>query len=745
MLGLRAKLLSFCQKASIPLRTVAAITRQRSSMDHLRFDAGDTTLMISCAIGAPPRIAHWGARLSDRVDFSDVALLNTTQGGPGSADVPIPGSLALEPGLGLLGPTGLAVHRSGRDWGCRLDVVCATQHLNTAEIMCADERAKIQLVYTLSVDPDTGVLTVSSVLTNAGDGMLDVAEMATACLPIPQPMTEIIGFSGRWSGEFQRQRLDRFAGGYVRENRRGRTSHDSFPALILCEASTTESAGAAYGLHLAWSGNHRLRVDSLSDGRVFASLGALLLPGEIRLEAGAHYQSPDIIAAFSPKGFSGLSQNVHAHIRRNILRPETRAKVRPVHYNTWEAVWFDHDVATLKDIADRAAAIGVERFVLDDGWFGSRRDDTSGLGDWGVSDAVYPDGLAPLVDHVTQLGMEMGIWFEPEMVNPDSDLYRAHPDWALKVEGIDQIPFRHQYVLDISRQDVAEYLFSKIDAVLSNHAIGYIKWDMNRDLNHPGDDHGRPRAQAQVVALYALLERIRAAHPHVEIETCSSGGARPDMGILARTDRIWTSDTNDAVDRQAIQRGASFFLPLDVMGTHVGPGTCHQTGRKLSIEMRAGTAMMGHMGLELNLLTEPESDLIILKDAIALHKQHRALIHHGDFYRLDLPDYLNGVGVVAPDASEALYSIAILKGHAASLPDRFYARGLDPASRYRVQLVWPKNWQSISAPSIMTTLDLNGDGAVLSGEAIMTLGLHLPLAAPETVLVFHFNAANGSA
>jgi alpha-galactosidase len=359
-------------------------------MDHLRFDAGDTTLMISCAVGAPPRIAHWGARLSDQVGNADVALLNTKQGGPGSADTPIAESLALEPGLGLLGPTGIAVHRDGTDWGSRFDVVSVTKHGDTAHIFCADERTKLRLDYRISVDPDTGVVTLNSVLTNAGEGSVDVAEMATACIPIPQKMTDIIGFSGRWSGEFQRERFDRFSGGFVRENRRGRTSHDSFPALILCEASTTESAGAAYGLHLAWSGNHRLRVDSLSDGRVFASLGALLLPGEIRLEVGEHYQSPDIIAAFSRTGLTGLSQNFHAHVRRKILRPETRAKVRPVHYNTWEAVWFDHDVATLKDIADRAAAIGVERFVLDDGWFGSRRDDKSGLGDWSVScDATW--------------------------------------------------------------------------------------------------------------------------------------------------------------------------------------------------------------------------------------------------------------------------------------------------------------------------------------------------------------------
>jgi alpha-galactosidase len=709
-------------------------------MNHIRFDAGETTLILGCAVGAPPHVIHWGGRLRESVDVTDLIRLSTRQGGPGMADVPITASLAMEPGLGLMGPTGFAAHRAGRDWGSRFDVTGVTKTASGATINCADPRTGLGLAYHIAVDPVSGVVTIGTTLTNQGDAPLDLNEMATACLPIPQPMTEIIGFSGRWTEEFRRERLSRFAGGYVRENRRGRTSHDSFPALILCSPATGENAGEAFGLHLAWSGNHRLRVDTLNDGRVIASLGALLLPGEIRLAPGETYTSPDIVAAYSASGLAALSRHFHRHVRTNILRPSTRAKPRPVHYNTWEAVYFDHDVDRLKDLATRAAALGVERFVLDDGWFGARRDDRAGLGDWIISDAVYPQGLTPLVDHVTGLGMEMGIWFEPEMVNPDSDLFRAHPDWALEIPGVAQIPFRNQYVLDISRPEVSDYLFGQIDAVLRDHAIGYIKWDMNRDLNHPGDAHGYPRAFAQVAALYALIDRVRAAHPLVEIETCASGGARPDMGILAHTDRIWTSDCNDAHDRQTIQRGASFFLPLDVMGAHVGPSVCHQTGRKLSMAMRAGTALMGHMGLELNLLIESEVELAQLKDAIALHKEHRALIHNGDFQRLDAPDYLNIVGVIAADKGEALWSVALMKGHDATLPDRLFPVGLNPDASYRVRLVWPGNWRPQASPSIVDALDLLGKGAILSGEALMKVGLQLPLTVPETVLLFHMAA-----
>ena len=708
-----------------------------SHLSNIRFDAGETTLIISCAVGAPPHILHWGRRLDADASIDDLVRMTTQQGGPGGADVPSGASLAMEPGLGLLGPNGIGAHRDGQDWGSRFDVVEVIGTANGATIRCADERTKLSLDYAVNVDPVTGILTIDSVLTNKSENPLNLTEIATAFLPIPQSMTQIIGVSGRWTDEFRRERFDRFTGAYVRENRRGRTSHDSFPAVILCNGATNENTGEAFGLTLAWSGNHRLRVDTLNDGRVFASMGALLLPGEIRLAPGESYTSPEIVAGYSGQGLAALSRHFHSHVRTHLLRPSTRAKPRPVHYNTWEAVWFDHDVERLKDLATRAAALGVERFVLDDGWFGGRRHDRAGLGDWVVSDAVYPQGLKPLVDHVTGLGMEMGIWFEPEMVNPDSDLYRAHPDWALQIEGIAQVPFRNQLVLDISRPEVSDYLFDRINNVLSDHAIGYIKWDMNRDLNHPGDAEGRPRALAQVTALYALIDRIRAAHPAVEIESCASGGGRPDLGILAHTDRIWTSDSNDALDRQGIQRGASYFLPLDVIGAHVGPSTCHQTGRKLSMAMRAGTAMMGHMGLELNLLTEPLGDLDQLKAAIAVHKQHRALIHNGDFQRLDTPDYLNIIGVVAADQRAAIWSVAFLAGHAATLPDRLRPTGLDPKARYQIKIIWPTDWRSISGPSVVDALDLTGKGVEVSGEALMTAGMQLPLTIPQTVLIFH--------
>ncbi len=710
-------------------------------MDYIRFDSGDMTLIISCTVGTVPAIIHWGNRLEPSTSIEEIKALSIRRGVNGNADVVIQPSLAMEIGLGYAAPSGFEAHREGRSWGSYFTVFSAAKYEDRAQIQCHDSSTQIRLTYDITVNPDTGLIQLSSSVTNGIDsddnsGILTLNKMATAVLPIPGRMTELIGFTGRWADEFRRERFKRFSGSYVRENKRGRTSHDSFPGIILARPDTREKSGEAYGLHLAWSGNHLIRVDTLMDGRVLASMGALLFPGEIRLKAGETFQSPTIVAGYSSNGLSALSRHFHDHVRNELLRPEVRNRPRPVHYNSWEAIYFDHDIEKLKAMADKAASIGVERFVLDDGWFGTRRDTSSGLGDWVVSDLIYPDGLKPLIDHVTGLGMEMGIWFEPEMVNPDSDLFRAHPDWILHLHDKEQVPFRNQYVLDISRPEVSDYLFNQIHIILGDHDIGYVKWDMNRDLNHPGNAMGYAKPHAHVMALYALIERIREKHPNVEIESCASGGGRPDFGILAHTDRVWTSDSNDAIDRQNIQKGASHFLPLCVLGSHVGPAKCHITGRSLSMSMRAATAMMGHMGTELNLLTEPEEDLKELKDAITLYKQHRMLIHYGQQYRIDTPKYINAMGIVASNQSEAIYSIAFMTGYHNTHPIILPFPGLDEDFEYDVRSIWPHDFKS---STILEEKELEklGIGGHFSGATLMKVGMQLPPSFPETVHLFH--------
>lgn len=535
------------------------------------------------------------------------------------------------------------------------------------------------------------------------------------------------------------RRFARPPGSWLSENMTGRTSHSHFPGAIMCESGCSENAGQAYSVHIGWSGNHSLRLDSLADGRVLVAGGAKLLAGEICLQHGEHYETPVLYAGFSDQGLNGLSQNFHAHVQAHILPRRFADTPRPVHYNCWEAIYFDHDLATLKALASKAAALGVERFVLDDGWFGARRNDKAGLGDWHVSRDIYPDGLHPLIDHIRSAGMEMGLWFEPEMVNPDSDLFRAHPDWILGAQGIEQIAFRGQYVLDISRAEVSDYLFRQIDAILREYAIDYIKWDMNRDISHPIGAQGQAVGTDYARALYALIDRIRAAHPNVEIESCSSGGGRIDYGILQRAERVWTSDSNDALDRQMIQRGASHWLPLRISGSHIGPRKCKITQREVPMAMRCASAMFGHMGVELDLRHEPAEELEELARAIALYKVHRGLIHDGDFYRLAARDDGNDVLVVSADKAESLLSIAQLQSARHTLPAPLRLMGLDAAQLYRLSLIWPDQSADKQSQAFAAQLcALNAEG--VTGETLMQHGLQPPQMQPGTALILHISA-----
>ncbi|HQN52708.1 MAG TPA: alpha-galactosidase, partial [Phenylobacterium sp.] len=351
------------------------------------------------------------------------------------------------------------------------------------------------------------------------------------------------------------------------------------PYMLVGEAGFSQATGEVTGAHLAWSGDARMLAERLRDGRIQLQGGELFLPGEVSLAPGETYDTPILYAARSGAGLNGLSDRFHPFVREVILGGRLKAKPRPVHFNTWEAVYFRHDLTELKALADLAAEVGAERFILDDGWFKGRNDDTTSLGDWIPDAAKYPNGLTPLIDRVRGLGLEFGLWVEPEMANLDSDLVRAHPDWLLHVDDRAQPVGRGQYVLDLTRPEVADHLFARLDALLAQHEIGYLKWDMNRDLTHAAS-RGRPASRRQTLAVYALIDRLRAAHPDVEIESCASGGGRADFEILKRTDRIWTSDCNDPVERQTIQQGFSIFFPPEVMGAHVGPAASHTTARR---------------------------------------------------------------------------------------------------------------------------------------------------------------------
>ncbi len=673
-----------------------------------------------------PHIAHFGAPVPDGFELA-------------ANDRPVPlGGLDVAPVLGLVteestgfsGRPGIEGHRAdGSGWSPRFVAGSApTITDSSVAFSLVDDIAKLGLDLLVELDP-SGALVVQATLTNNGDTGYVVSRLAPS-IPVPAIAQELITFTGRWCLEFQPQRGP-LQGLTVVENRRGRTSHDRLPAMFAGTTGFGEQTGDVWGVQLEWSGNFAVAAEQLIDGRRHLQAGELLASGELELAPGESYTAPRVVAVYG-QGLTAASQAFHRYVRGFDNQPSID-QPRPVLLNTWEAVYFDHNLDTLKSLADAAVEVGAERFVLDDGWFGSRRDDTSGLGDWWVSEDVWPDGLGPIVDHVTGLGMEFGLWFEPEMVNPDSDLYRAHPEWAMVTDGYEPVLGRQQLVLDLGRPEVRDHLFDAISAVLSAYDIGYVKWDMNRDVVAGSGADGRAGGHHHVVGLYELLARLRAAHPNVEIESCSSGGGRIDLGILRHTERVWTSDCNDAVDRQAIQRGYSMLFPPELMGAHLGPEEAHTTHRTQSLPFRLGTAFFGHMGIEWNVLTASADERKVIAAALETHKRLRPLLHGGDVVRVDHPDADALVhGVVSADRSHALFAYAQTQSVSTIMPLTMRFAGLDPDATYTVSHVddfgsarefgrTRPAW--IKAPTTM------------SGQQLMNSGLQPPVLHAESVLL----------
>lgn len=700
-----------------------------SPPDFIRLDGGAVSLILDCR-GAAPLALYWGPALGSGADGTMLDVLAAREDAPCSPLVAAPLALTPLAGQAFPGRPGLLAHGGGRRWATYTRIVQVRQP-DTAcvEIDSVDDTNAIALTHHLRLDRH-GMLTGWTQVRNDGEGTLDLEWLAAPTLPLPPDIEDWVLFEGRWAGEYRMQTQRRVMGAVVKENRRGRTSHDAYPGILAQGVGAGEQAGEVYGLHLGWSGNHRIHADTLSDGRAYVQMGELFMPGEMRLAAGETYRTPLLYAACSGAGRNGISACFHAHVRDRQEHARVRSKPRPVHYNTWEAVYFDHNPALLLKLVDAAADIGVERFVLDDGWFRGRRNDRAGLGDWFVDEGIYPEGLHPIVQKVRERGMEFGLWVEPEMVNPDSDLYRAHPDWVLGTPPAPQLGFRNQLVLDAGRGDVQDYLFRRIDALLREYPISYLKWDMNRDISHPGGADGRAAAHAHVQGLYRLLARLREAYPGVEIESCSAGGGRADLGVLALTDRVWTSDTNDALDRLHIQRGLSTFLPPELMGSHVGPTDCHITGRRVAMATRVATALFFHMGLEVDLLGLTGAEWSELATGIALHKEYRSLLHEGRLLRLDRASNEEAFGVIAPDGSRALFSYTLISEQAGYFPGRLRLAGLDPDALYHVRLVWPAS-ANLKSPLFSV---LRG-GVSFAGSALVLAGLQLPRLHPQSALV----------
>jgi alpha-galactosidase len=716
---------------SLPVQTLLVLNGSKSSV------------VIDCYSNIP-QVVYWRKKLTQNISAKMLSLLRQRQEAPASPMKEVALSLTPTVGQGFTGHPGLSLSGDGDQWSVAAKIKKIVQHSeHHYSIFSLDVDRQIEIETSVAIDPNTDVLSISSKVSNLHSSPITINYCAAATLPITSQFQHIIGFEGHWAGEFHTHEQSLHFGSYVRENRRGRTSHDAFPGLIMRSKATTELVGEAFGFHLGWSGNHKILAEKMADGRAYVQLGELLLPGEIQLAHGESYTSPVLYASYSDRGLSGLSQQYHRYVRQHLIRPEAKNKARPVHYNTWEGIYFKHDMNTLKDLAERAGKLGAERFVLDDGWFIGRNDDTAALGDWYVDQAFYPDGLGPLIDHVKAQGLEFGLWFEPEMVNPDSNLFRTHPDWVLSCAGNEQLGFRHQLVLDLTRPEVFDYLYERLDSLLSEYDISYVKWDMNRDINHAGDAAGKPAIHSQTLAFYHLVAALKAKHPSVEIESCASGGGRADFGVLAHTDRIWTSDSNDALERLKIQKGFSYFFPAELMGSHVGPRDCHITHRHISMEMRASVTLFGHMGMEMDLRELSDNEKIELTAMTTLYKQHRDLVHSGDLFRLELPAYVHGLGIVAADKSQGLFSYSLLECPSYALPEQYLFAGLRADNHYKLDVIWPiklgGNWPKSALFNFKTNLP-DIDGQVFSGELLMQLGLQLPLLTPQSSLIFQLTA-----
>lgn len=671
-------------------------------MFHLR--AAGTSLVLD-ARGVAPSILHWGADLGE-LDVTAWADACVPAVPPSSIDVPL--RLSLLPSLveGWSGRPSLHV-------GGPLRLVSAYEQ-NRA-ISVRSENGDAEVVSDLKLSSD-GVLRVRHSLTNRSGADLAVPGL-DVLLPIPAEAAELLDFTGLWCHERQPQRLPLRHGVWSRESRHGRPGHDDAFLMVAGEPGFGFRSGRVWAAHLAWSGDKRIWAERSALGYGVLGAGELLAPGEVVLQPGETYESPWLIAVHSETGLDGVSDRLHSWIRRM----DPLRLPRPVVLNTWEAVYFNHDLPVLTELADAAAEVGVERFVLDDGWFAGRRDDRRALGDWFVDDRVWPAGLHPLISHVRDLGMDFGLWVEPEMISPESWLATEHPDWILG--GGTGPTWRHQRVLDIAKAH--DYLLERLTALLTEYPIAFLKWDHNRDLLTPGDAHRQTRA------LYRLLAAIRYAFPAVEIESCASGGARIDLGILPLVDRFWTSDTNDPLDRQSIQRWTSLVIPPEYLGGHLGDGVAHVTGRTSALGFRLATALFGSAGIEWDLTKASPAEKAGIAAWIAEHKRLRPLLHTGRVVRADAADPAQQLhGVVAQDRSHGVFALVTVGTPAAALPPPIRFPGLDPDRLYTVRPIGvaPRVVQDAPPPWLST-------GVTLPGRVLSVAGLPAPLLVPDQALL----------
>jgi alpha-galactosidase len=703
----------------------------------LHLSVGGVSLVLDAQGARMPRILHWGAALGELTadDLEQLCLASLTPMITSVPDVPMPVGVLPESASGWPGLPGLSGNRDGRAWSPLFTLTTIEQSTSAdgaQRVTAVGQDSSTQLTICLEIElVPSGVVRLRAKVENDGPAGYALDGLVLA-LPVPSEATELLDLTGRHLRERSPQRTDFAVGTRLRDGRRGRTGLDATLVMAAGERGFSFAGGEVWALHVAWSGNHRTYAERLPDGRSVLGGGELLLPGEIRLDAGEGYQSPWLYAVYG-SGLDQVSDRLHTYLR---ARPSHPGNPRPVVLNTWEAVYFDHSLDKLLALADAAAEVGAERYVLDDGWMRYRRDDRAGLGDWYPDEKVWPDGLGPLVDHVHGLGLQFGLWVEPEMVNLDSDVVRAHPEWIMAPEGRMPPDWRSQQVLDLTQPGAYAYILERLSSLVTEYRIDYLKWDHNRDLIDAGNQpSGRPAVHEQTLAAYAVMDELRSRHPDLEIESCSSGGGRVDLGILERTDRVWGSDCNDALERQSIQRWTQLLLPPELIGSHVGPTQAHTTGRRHDLSFRAGTALFGHFGIEWDIASATSEERQELAGWVALYKEVRQLLHTGRVVRAEHPDPALWVhGVVAQDGAEALFALVATATAVTSPPGRVRLPGLDPDRSYRI-VPQPPGDHPLGINDPLGVPWSGSDGMTLSGKVLERVGFQSPELRPEQILL----------
>ena len=594
----------------------------------------------------------------------------------------------------------------------------------TVAVTLEDKRTGLNVILYYTVFADLDVITRSAVYVNKGKEAFDIRRVLSASIDFDSDAYDFITLNGSWARERVMERSPLHHGKQSIDSVKGESSHQNNPFAALVSHTADEDNGEAYGFNLVYSGNFLAQAEVTQHKKTRFVMGINPFDFSWKLEAGAEFTAPECVMVYSSKGIGEMSRTFHDLYRKHLIRGEYKDKRRPILINNWEATYFNFNTDKLIDIAKQASELGIEMLVMDDGWFGHRDSDNSSLGDWFVYEKKINGGLKHLVEEVNKLGMKFGIWFEPEMISPDSELYKAHPDWAIQIEGLPMTMSREQYVLDYSRKEVRDCIFGQMKNILDNANIEYIKWDMNRQLTEVGSnalpaDRQRELWHRYVLGVYDLMTRLTTEYPHILLENCSGGGARFDAGMLFYSPQIWTSDDTDAIERLKIQHGTSICYPASAMGAHVSDCPNHTVGRTTPFSTRGNVAMVGTFGYELDVTRIPEADRNRIPAQVEMFKKYNPLIRTGDQYRIGnvFEDNMWDAWMfVAKDKSEAVFTFVQVLGRPNYRSRRIKLKGLDPAKRY-------KNHET---------------GEIHTGAALMNCGINVSLHGDFSSKVVYF-------